>query len=358
MSAKDVPPAEIGPHAYIVAQGSYHPSKCLTNAEMEKVVDTSDEWITTRTGIKQRYIAAEGEDVCCMASEAVKILLAKADANATPVNTGAIDYVICATMTPDHIGSSVAVRVQQKLGLKGAAFDISAACSGYIYALQLAKALLKSSLARSVLVIGAEKFSSFLDYTDRSTCVLFGDGASCSLVSSQEHLHEIFDSSSALPPLWRISFSSLYSDGKYYDALYIPGGGSQAPCRVDTIQSSTPYIQMRGQEIYKEAILAMASVSEEILRRAGLSIDQLDYFVPHQANSRIIESVARRLGLDMQKCALTVQQYGNTSAASIGQAFAPIFLKGNRGDKALLVCFGAGLTWGGMLLECRGTSIE
>lgn len=340
--------------AYIVAHGIYHPSKCLTNQDMETMVETSDEWITTRTGIKQRYVAAEGEQVYQMAEKSAEDLFRKSEQAGSPVDKSCIDYVICATMTPDHIGSSVAVRLQSRLGLAGAAFDITAACSGYVYALQCAKALITSCMARSVLVVGAEKLSSFIDYTDRSTCVLFGDGASASLVCGSGALSDVVPQAIKMKtPMWKLCQSSLHSDGCYYEALYIPGGGANAPARSCSLQEHPPFIHMNGREIYKGAVLAMESVAKKLLEEAGLSVDELEYLVPHQANARIIESVARRLKLDLERCVQTLQTYGNTSAASIGLAFEKIFSTAEHSQRALLVCFGAGLTWGGMLLECR-----
>lgn len=338
----------------IVAHGTYHPSKCLTNQEMEKLVDTSDEWIVSRTGIKQRYVAAEGEQVYHMAQNSALNLFASAEKAGTPINKEQIDYVICATMTPDHIGCSVAVRLQHSLGLRGAAFDITAACSGYIYALQCAKALIQSALARSVLVVGAEKLSSFIDYTDRTTCVLFGDGASASLICSKSTLPALMpDHPKVKTPVWQLGESALYCDGAYYESLYIPGAGASAPARPGSLEKHPPYIHMKGREIYKGAVLAMESVARQLLEKAKLSIEDLTYFIPHQANARIIESVAKRLQLDIDRCVQTLQIYGNTSAASIGLAFAQVFSSSKQGDRALLVSFGAGLTWGGVLLECR-----
>jgi 3-oxoacyl-[acyl-carrier-protein] synthase-3 len=304
----------------IVGTGVYVPKTVLTNRDLESMVDTSDEWITTRTGIKERRIAKE-ESVLEMALRASREALK--DAGLTPDR---IDTVIVATLTPEKRFPSTGCLIQSEIGAgKGFAFDISAACSGFIYALDLADSLIKSGKAERILIVGVEKLSEIVDWEDRSTCVLFGDGAGAVVVEASE------DESDLLA-------SRMYSDGNLWDLLYAERCG---------------YIKMKGRELFKVAVRNMEEVCREVLRRAGVGPEEVDLVVPHQANVRIISSLAERLGIPMDRFFVNIDRYGNTSAASIPIALHEAIKGGRvrRGDKVLFTAMGGGLTWGAVLIR-------
>ncbi len=304
----------------ILGTGIYLPEKTLTNADLEAMVDTSDEWITTRTGIKERRIAKE-ESATDMALEASLQALRNAQVEAKD-----IDLVVLATLTPDKRFPSTACLLQASLGVKNLfSFDISAACSGFLYALDLADAYIKAGKVERILVVGVEKLSEIVDWEDRSTCVLFGDGAGAMVISSSQ------DESDVLA-------SKMYSDGEFWNILYADKCG---------------YIRMKGKELFKLAVRSMESVCKEVIQMAGLGTEDVDLVVPHQANIRIINSLADKLGIPKEKVFSNIERYGNTSAASIPIAFHEALSAGRikRGDTVLLTAMGGGLTWGATLLR-------
>ena len=305
---------------------SFVPSRSVSNAEFEKTLDTSDEWITKRTGIKSRFFADETQSTSDMGYEAAKIALQRA--NLKPSD---IDMLICATLSPDYLCMpSTATLISHKLGIENKpAFDISAACSGFIYLLSIAKAYIESGTHKNILLVGAEKTSSVLDFSDRSTCILFGDGAGAAVVGQTDDIKK------------SILDISISANGKYAHLLCTP-------------RDST--IQMKGNEVFKLAVKTLASDVGEILHKNNMSADDIDFFIPHQANLRIINAVGETLKMDSQKIVLTVQKYGNTSAASIPMAIDEIYNDGRlkNGDLLLLDAFGGGLTWGSSLVYFNG----
>lgn len=322
--------------AKIIGTGSYLPENILTNRDLETIVETTDDWITSRTGMKERRIASSDETTSHMGFEAAKKALEVAQLTAD-----AIDMIIVATITPDYMFPSTACLIQDKLGAQHAgALDIQAACSGYIYGLSLAKAYVESSMCTNVLVIASEKLSSFVDYQDRSTCVLFGDGAAAAVVSHQGKGFEI-------------EGIVLGADGSQKDSLYLPGGGSSHPASKETVEQRMHYIKMEGKEVYKHAVRRMEAASLQCLEKVGCSQDQLSYLIPHQANMRIIEGLAKRLEIDLDKVFVTIHKYGNTSASSCGIALDELIHEKSldKGERLLLVAFGAGLTWGAAIIK-------
>jgi len=319
----------------ILGTGMYVPERILTNSDLEKMVDTNDEWIVTRTGIRERRIAAENQATSDLAYEAaVKALEA---AQLAPED---VDLIIVATITPDMFFPSTACILQDKLGArKAAAFDLSAACSGFIYSLATATGMLKSGMYRNALVIGADCLSRITDYTDRNTCILFGDGAGAVV------LGEVPEGRGFL------SFE-LGADGSGGPLLHIAGGGSRMPATAETVSSKAHYIYMAGNEVFKFAVRIMGSAAEEALRKAGVDKKDVDLLVPHQANIRIIQAALSRLELPEEKCMINLDRYGNVSAASIPIALAEAVGQGrvNEGDRLVLVGFGGGLTWGASVL--------
>lgn len=312
----------------IAASAGYLPTRVVTNLEFEHTLDTTDEWIRSRTGITQRHVAAEGEFCSHMAIEAAKLALAKA-----AVSAADIDLIIVATTTPDYSFPSVASQVQAAISAKPiAAFDIQAVCSGFVYALHLGRNLIVSGAHKNILIIGAEKMSSLLDYSDRSSCILFGDGAGAIILSATAE-----DESSD------IIASKLYADGKYKDILYSSGGVSTT--------GNAGTLQMKGPEVFKRAVDGMADVCLEVLEKAGILIDDIDFLVPHQANIRIIDAVGKKLGISDNKVIKTIAKHANCSAASIPLAIAENFDKFKEGDLVLCCAFGAGLTWGALLIR-------
>jgi 3-oxoacyl-[acyl-carrier-protein] synthase-3 len=320
----------------IMSVGSYVPERVLSNADFEKMVDTSDEWITSRTGIKERRIAAKNESTSDLAAKAA--LLALERAKITPDQ---VDLIIVATITPDMPFPSTACLVQQKIGaLRAAAFDIEAACSGFIFALEIGQQFIMSRTYDTVLVIGAEKLSSIINWSDRNTCVLFGDGAGAAILRNRPQAHGLLT-------------ACMGADGSRANLLCMPGGGSSCPPTHESLAAGLHYLRMDGKETFKYAITAMQTAAEEVLKRCELNISQIDCVIPHQANLRIIDAVTERLGAKPEQVFVNVHKYGNTSAASVAIALDDAVQSGRvkRGDLVLLIVFGAGLTWGAAVIE-------
>ena len=316
-------------NAQILGTGSYLPANRVTNDDLAQKIDTSDEWITTRTGIKARHIAAENEKTSDLAAAAARLALA--DANVSPDE---IDLIIVATATPDMQFPSTATIVQHKLGISGCpAFDVQAVCAGFMYALTTANAYIKSGMATKVLVIGADVFSRILDWNDRATCVLFGDGAGAVVLGASETRG--------------IIGSQLHADGAYLDLLNVPAQMNAG--RID----GEPFVKMDGPGVFKFAVKQLAAVADEVIQQAGLTSNQIDWLVPHQANKRIIDATAKHLGLSMDKVILTVQEHANTSAASIPLALDAGIKDGRivRGQNVLLEGIGGGFAWGAVLIQ-------
>lgn len=321
--------------ARIIGLGSYLPKKILSNQDLEKMVETSDEWIVSRTGMKERRIAASDEFPSDMGARAAEQAL-----QASGLDTSALEMIIVATMTPDYISPSTANLIQAKINAENsAAMDIQAACTGFLYGLSLAKAYIESGLYRCVLVIATEKMSSFLDYEDRTTCILFGDGAGAAVVT---------DSGPGL----RIDTLCLGSDGQLADLVKIPGGGSRFPASHETVDQRLHFFKMSGNEVFKHAVRRMSAASRECLSRAGIEEKDLSWLVPHQANKRIIDAIAKNFNIAEERVYQTVQKYGNTSASSVVIALQELMEKHSlqEGEHILLTAFGGGLTWGASLL--------
>ena len=317
--------------------GAYVPKRVLTNADFEKMVDTSDEWIVKRTGIKERHIAEDYESTSDMATKAAEVAIARAN-----LEKEDIDLVVCATVTPDYFNMpSTACLISDKLGIKNVqAFDISAACSGFVYALSVAKAFVESGMKKNVLVIGAEKFSSIVDYRDRTTCILFGDGAGAAVISATTNKQEGFVDIHAS------------ADGSYWDFLITPSPGSVNPATHQAIEEGLQFVKMKGNETFKLAVKTLTKDVKEILKKNNLKGEDIPHFVPHQANYRIIKAVGDSLGMRDDQVVLTVHKYGNTSAASIPMAINDIYEDGRlkKGELMLLDTFGGGLTWASALI--------
>lgn len=313
------------PKASLISIAAYAPPKILTNFDLEKMVETNDEWIVKRTGISQRRIAQD-EDTSDLGTKAARIALERANLTAKDA-----DAVICATISPDHFCMpSTACKIAKNLGINAiTAFDISAACTGFIYLLELAKSLIESGSKKNVLIIGAEKLSKIVDWTDRTTCILFGDGAGAAVVSAGEE-NEIIDVHTA-------------ADGNYANLLITPGGEEK-------------FIKMSGNEVFKIAVQTLTKDVVDILEKNQISSDKIDLFIPHQANLRIIEAVKQRLNFTNEQCVVTVGKYGNTSSASIPMAMNDAYEEGRlkKGDLLLLDAFGGGFTWGSALLKFGG----
>ncbi len=314
----------------VTGVGSALPKRIMTNADMSKIVDTTHEWIVERTGIHARHIAGEGETTRTLATEAARNAMAAAGLAAAD-----IDLIVLATSTPDNTFPATATLVQNDLGIRhGAAFDVQAVCSGFVYALVTADALIKAGQARNALVIGSETFSRILDWTDRGTCVLFGDGAGAFVLSAHEG-----DGSKG------ILAAKLRADGKFNDKLYVDGG----PSTTQTVG----HLRMEGREVFKHAVVNIAAVMDEVMQTAGVKAADIDWFVPHQANRRILEGTARKLGIAEDRIVLTLDKHGNTSAASIPLAF-DVAVKDGRikpGQLVLLEAMGGGFTWGAALVR-------
>lgn len=317
----------------ILGCGAYLPERVLTNADLEKMVDTTDEWIVSRSGIRERHIAADDQFTSHLAINAAKEAIENAG-----ISVDDLDQIIVGTTTPDETFPSTATRVQAALGMtRGVAYDVQAACSGFIFGLAIADNFIKTGAARYILVIGAETLSRITDWTDRTTCVLFGDGAGAVVLKAEEGDAPAKDGG--------ILSTHLHSDGNLHDLLYATGGVSST--------QSTGTIFMEGRQVFKHAVINLASVVEEAVKANGLEISDVDWFVPHQANLRILESTAKRLGLSEDQVVLTVQEHGNTSAASVPLALAQAVGDGRikRGDLLLLEAMGGGFTWGAALVR-------
>lgn len=323
----------------IAAFGSAFPDLELTNHDLEKIVDTSDQWITERTGIRARRRLGPNEQNSDIAAAACLKALAKAG-----VKPSEVDLIIGCTTSPDRVMPSLAATVQAKIGANsgGAAYDLFTACAGWMAGLQIADSFARTGQYKNILVIGSEALSRFINWKDRGTCVLFGDGAGASLVQPCQ----------AGDP-GEILEIRVHSDGRYGDILDLPGGGSQTPASHEMVDQNLQYIRMNGQEIYKHAVRNMVSSCEEVLANQKLTVDDVNWFVPHQANIRIVETIGKKLGIPLEKVALNLQKYGNTSSATIPTCFDEYVTDGRikKGDIVLMTTFGGGLTWAGGLIR-------
>lgn len=320
----------------IAAVGSYVPERVLSNADLEKMVDTTNEWIVSRTGISERRIAAADEFTSDMATKAALLAMERGQVKAEE-----IDLIILATITPDMPFPATACLVQRKLGARrAAAFDMEAACSGFIYGLEIGQQFVMSQTYETVLVIGAEKLSSIINWRDRNTCVLFGDGAGAAILQNRPNTHGLLT-------------ACMGADGSKADLLSLPGGGSRCPATQQSVTDGLHYLRMDGKETFKSAVNAMYTAAVEVLRRCELDISQIKCVIPHQANRRIIDAVGERLGATEAQVFVNLHKYGNTSAASVAIALdeAVSSEKIQRGDLILLLVFGAGLTWGAAVIE-------
>ncbi len=326
----------VGRTVSITGVGSYVPEKILTNLDLQRIVDTTDEWITSRTGIKERHIAAKDEFTSDLGAHAAQLAMKRAGVTAEQ-----LDLIIVATITPDMPFPSTACLIQRKLGAhRAAAFDLEAACSGFIYGLEIAQQFIMSRTYDTVLVIGAEKLSAIVDWQDRNTCVLFGDGAGAAVLQSRPKAHGLLT-------------AVMGADGRKADLLFMAGGGSRCPASADSVAARRHFLRMEGKETFKNAVQAMQTAAKEALRRCELDITQIKCVIPHQANRRIIDAVADRLGATPEQLFVNLHKYGNTSAASVAIALDEAVQSGRiqRGDLILLVVFGAGLTWGAAVIE-------
>ncbi len=316
--------------AVISGTGMSVPERVVTNADLEKLVDTSDEWIRTRTGIRERHVAREDECMSKFAVEASRRAL-----EAAAVDAKDVDLVVCATVTPDMPIPATSCSIQQQLGCgKAAAFDMQAGCSGFIYAQSVAKQFLLTSRCSHILVIGAELLTKFVDWSDRTTCVLFADGAGATLMSAGEAPRGVLA-------------SVMHTDGNMGDFITLEAGGTLHPPSEETLRRGMHFIRMRGNETFKIAVRMLEDVAREALDQAGIPAERVDWFIPHQANLRIIDAVAKRLAIPEERCCVNVDRYGNTSAASIPIALDEAVRSGRvrAGDVVLMAAFGAGLTW-------------
>ncbi|OHB39925.1 MAG: 3-oxoacyl-ACP synthase [Planctomycetes bacterium GWB2_41_19] len=322
--------------ASITGIGSYLPDKVLTNYDLEKMVDTTNDWIIQRTGIKERRIVENGVTTSDIATQAS--LRAMEDAGVSPKD---LDMIITSTITPDHIFPSTSCYIQQKIGAtRACAFDILAACAGFIYAMSIGQSFINSGAMKTVLVVGAECLSKITDYTDRSTCVLFGDGAGAVIIQRNPVKHEILS-------------SILAADGSEADVLIMPGGGARNPASLESVQQRLHYIQFKGKEVFKLAINNITNLILETTRENGLTLDDIDLIIPHQSNLRIIEATMEKLGLPMEKAFVNIDKYGNTSSASVPIAMDEARKQGRlrKGNIVMLVAFGGGLTWGSSVIR-------
>lgn len=320
----------------IVGTGSYAPERVLTNAELEKMVDTTDEWIVTRTGIKERHIARDDQATSDLAAEAARRALADAGAKAEDVG-----MIVCATITPDMGFPNTGCLVQDLIGAKKAfCFDLEAACSGFLYALEAGKKFVESGSVETALIIGAEKMSAFVDWQDRSTCVLFGDAAGAAVLRANGAQHGIMA-------------SVLGADGALGELLMLPAGGSRRPASEQTVKDRLHYLKMAGREVFKHAVNNMVHAAKDALERSGLKASDVDWIIPHQANLRIIDAIADRLGEPREKLVINLDRYGNTSAATIIVALDELARSGKlkKGHKILMVAFGGGFTWAATVVE-------
>ena len=322
--------------AGILGTGHAYPEGILTNADLEKSVETSDEWITTRTGIKQRRKAAPGEYTSLFAVRAARQAIERAK-----IDPMEIDLLLCATVTPDQILPSTGCIIQAELGAnKAAAMDVVAACSGFLYGLTLADAMIRTGQSRYVLVIGAEILTQYVDYTDRGTCILFGDGAGAAVLGPVEAGKGILA-------------ARIRSDGRYLEQLFSPGGGTRRPPTAETLAAGDHFFKMKGNELFKVAVRSMSEISTEVLEEAGLSAEDVSLFIPHQANQRITDAVANKLKVEDARVYSNIAMHGNTSSASIPIALDECVEAGRvkEGDLVLMASFGGGVTWGGVLVR-------
>src|SRR5882724_1097759 len=320
----------------IIGTGTYLPEKILTNADLSRIVNTNDDWITTRTGIKERRIAAKDETTSDMAAKAALKAIGQAKISPKEIN-----LILVATATPDMLFPATACFVQKKIGATNAAcLDVSAACAGFLFALEIAQQFITSHTHDTVLVIGAEKLTSITNWTDRNTCVLFGDGAGAAVLRHRGGAHGVIS-------------THIGSDGQYADILFMPGGGSRCPITRENVDLNLQTIHMMGKEVYKQAVTAMLNAARKVLDQAGLSIEDIACVIPHQANVRIIEAIADRLKIPLEKFYVNVDKYGNTSAAAVAIALDEANRSGRikPGDFVLMVVFGGGLTWASTVIE-------
>jgi 3-oxoacyl-[acyl-carrier-protein] synthase-3 len=320
----------------IIGTGSYLPERVLRNADLERMVDTTDAWITSRTGIKERRIAAEGEHTSDLAAKAALAAIENAE-----ISVAEIDLILVATITPDMFFPSTACFVQSKIGAKNAAcFDISAACSGFLYAVEIAQQFITSHTYNTILVIGADKLSSIVDWKDRNTCVLFGDGAGAAVLRHRGGGHGVIA-------------THMGSNGDLADILYIPGGGCRFPINAENVDQRLNAIKMNGKETYKQAVTAMLTAAHSVLAQSGLKAEDLACIIPHQANLRIIEAIADRMKVPIDRFVVNLDKFGNTSAAAVAIALDEASRTGRMkvGDYVLLVVFGGGLTWASSVIQ-------
>jgi 3-oxoacyl-[acyl-carrier-protein] synthase-3 len=323
-------------NAGILGTGHSYPQSVLTNADLEKMVDTSDEWITSRTGIKQRRKAAPGEYTSQFAVRASQEAIARAG-----IDPMEIELILCATVTPDQILPSTACLIQAELGAhKAAAMDIVAACSGFLYGLTIASPMIRNGQIKYALIIGAELLTRYVDYTDRSTCVIFGDGAGAAILGPVDEQHGILA-------------ARIKSDGRFEEQLYAPGGGTKGGFTAETIARGDHFFKMKGNEVFKVAVRSMSEISKNVLCEAGLKTDDVDLFIPHQANQRITDSVANSLNVDSSKVFSNIAQHGNTSSASIPIGLDECVEAGRikKDDIVLMSSFGGGFTWGSVVMR-------
>lgn len=326
-------------YAHITGWGCTVPEKVLTNADLEKMVDTSDAWIVERSGIRERHIAGEGESSASLGVQAAWKALKVAG-----VRPAELDLIICATSSPEHIFPATACIIQDRLGAaRAGAFDLSAACSGFIFALQMAAQAIRSGALKTVLVVGAETLSRLTNWSDRNTCILFGDGAGAFVLQASRQPGGILS-------------AVLRADGSGADLLSVPAGGSRHPATTETVKAGMHYIHMDGREVFRFATRVMGSATQEALAAAGIDLAEVRWIVPHQANARIIEAAARFLKLPLDRFIINLDRYGNTSTASIPLAVCEAVEDGRiqPGDRLVLVGFGAGLTWGALVAEWSG----
>lgn len=322
--------------AGILGTGHSYPEGILTNADLERIVETSDDWITTRTGIKQRRKAAPGECTSLFAVRAAQQAIERAR-----LDPADIDLLLCATVTPDQILPSTGCIIQAELGAhKAAAMDLVAACSGFLYGVTLANTMIQTGQSRHALVIGAEILTQYVDYSDRQTCVLFGDGAGAAVLGRVEGDRGILA-------------SRIRSDGRYEEQLYSPGGGTKRPPSAETLAAGDHFFKMKGNELFKVAVRSMAEVSREVLEEAGLRAEDVNLFIPHQANQRITDAVSTKLNVDNSRIYSNIAMHGNTSSASIPIALDECVEAGKiqQGDVVLMASFGGGVTWGAVLMK-------
>ena len=323
-------------NAGILGMGHAYPDGILTNADLEKIVETSDEWITTRTGIKQRHKAAEGEYTSQFGTAAAKQALERAG-----LKPEDIDIIVCATTTPDQIMPSTGALIQAQIGAVNAAgMDVFAACSGFLYGLTMVESMIKTGQVKYALVIGAEVLTKYVDYTDRGTCVIFGDGAGAAVLGP-------------VPEGKGILATKIKSDGRYEEQLYAPGGGTKLGTTHKTIDDRLHFFKMKGNELFKVAVRSMADISAEMVAKAGYTVDDIDIVIPHQANQRITDAVASRLGVAEEKVYSNIAEHGNTSSASIPIAMDECIESGKikEGSLVLHTAFGGGVTWGGTVIR-------